>query len=301
MTRVSVVHSICFLLVGGWKALLPCVSLQTSWNMPSAYVAINRLFRHPPPSSVSSSLSSSSSSSSTSHDSFLVRSYWKSNFPRNTFSDRSRFQLAETRQDTSADKYPIRQSWGKERMRRAYKLSSILFGCLAALIFLMPDKTLSKKIATKIGGAAGFGLAAGTNYILGGANEQDRLDRDTYKRLNVGILGFSILGLAGVPGEAAFFPTATPAILTSLFMFAIRIVGAIVAYQGWNRGILPTGSTPLQELLQGTKANFRGLRVKVANKKKSLAYRNCMLLVMFGMFSNFMGGIFDIRVSSSSR
>ena len=186
-------------------------------------------------------------------------------------------------------------------MRRAYKLSSILFGCLAALIFLMPDKTLSKKIATKIGGAAGFGLAAGTNYILGGANEQDRLDRDTYKRLNVGILGFSILGLAGVPGEAAFFPTATPAILTSLFMFAIRIVGAIVAYQGWNRGILPTGSTPLQELLQGTKANFRGVRVKVANKKKSLAYRNCMLLVMFGMFSNFMGGIFDIRVSSSSR
>jgi len=37
-----------------------------------------------------------------------------------------------------------------------------------------------------MGGAAGFGIASGLSYILAGANEHDRLQSDTYKRLNVG-------------------------------------------------------------------------------------------------------------------
>jgi hypothetical protein len=185
----------------------------------------------------------------------------------------------------------------KESMAKAYNLSTVIFGFISVLLLLCPDKTLTKRLASKFGGAAGFGLASGASYILAGANEHDQLTSDTYKRLNLGVLGFSVLGLAGVPGEAAFFTTAAPAMFTSLLMLVTRIVGALVAYQGWIRGIT-SGLTPVQELVEGMKSNIRGLKVKRQDKKKSLAYRNCMLLVMFGMFSNLMGGIFDVRVSN---
>jgi hypothetical protein len=188
-------------------------------------------------------------------------------------------------------------SGDKGKMARAYNLSTVLFGFISILLLLSPDKTQTKQLASKIGGAAGFGLASGASYILSGANEDDRLSSDTFKRLNLGVLGFSILGMACVPGEAAFFATATPAMVTSLSMLVTRIVGASVAYQGWTRGIA-SYSTPVQALVEGMKSNIRGLKVKRQDKKKSLFYRNCMLLVMLGMFSNAMGGIFDIRVSS---
>ena len=186
----------------------------------------------------------------------------------------------------------------KEKMAKAYNLSTALFGFISILLLVCPDKTLTKQLASKIGGAAGFGLASGASYILAGANEQDRLTSDTCKRLNVGVFGFSVLGLAGVPGEAAFFRTATPVMVTSFFMLVTRIVGASVAYQGWTRGVASNSTTLVQTMVEGMKSNIRGLYVKRQDKKKSLFYRNCMLVVMCGMFSNFMGGIFDIRVST---
>jgi hypothetical protein len=211
-----------------------------------------------------------------------------------------RFETSPENADLSSD--------GKEKMAKAYNLSTVLFGFISILLLVCPDKTLTKRLATKIGGAAGFGLASGASYILAGANEEDRLTSDTFKRLNVGVFGFSVLGLAGFPGEAAFFRTAAPALVTSLFMLVTRIVGASVAYQGWTRGVVVSNSnsnsnlnstTRVQALVEGMKSNLRGLKVKREDKKKSLFYRNCMLVVMFGMFNNFMGGIFDIRVSTA--
>ena len=217
-----------------------------------------------------------------------------------TSTNKSPFRRSLERFETNIEEDASLSSDEKEKMAKAYNLSTVLFGFISILLLVCPDKTLTKRLASKIGGAAGFGLASGASYILAGANQEDRLTSETYKRLNVGVFGFSVLGLAGVPGEAAFFPTAAPAMVTSLFMLVTRIVGASVAYQGWTRAVrvASNSTTRGQAMVEGMKSNIRGLQVKRQDKKKSLFYRNCMLMVMCGMFSNFMGGIFDIRVST---
>jgi len=123
----------------------------------------------------------------------------------------------------------------------------------------------------------------------------------TVFRLSAGLLGFSVMGLFAIPGEAGFFPTAAPAILSSGLITLVRAYGAVVAYAGWKRGIDPNEKSffapqkTARELMEGTQATAKGLLVE--NRKKALTYRNCLLLVLFGMFSSFMEGIFNIRVS----
>ena len=185
----------------------------------------------------------------------------------------------------------------QQQLTRAYKLTTALFGVISVVLFALPDKTLTKKLASKWGGAAGFGLASYSSHILMGANQNSRLSSDTYRRLNIGLLGFSCLGLVAVPGEAAFSPLATPAILTSFSMTIVRIVGAVVSYCGWKFGALPSSlslTSVTNELWQGYKSNWKGLQV--LDRKKSLFYRNSLLVLLFGMFSNFMEGISHIRV-----
>jgi hypothetical protein len=182
----------------------------------------------------------------------------------------------------------------KQRLTKAYNLSTGLFGVASLILFGIPDRTLTKKLATKWGGAAGFGLAAYWSHVLSKAAQKDRLSSDTYKRGNLGLFGFSVLGLAALPGEAGFWPHATPAIATSAILTIVRIVGAVVSIWGWKVGILK-GVSPIQELWNGCKNNLRGLRVQ--EKKKSLFYRNALLIVLFSMFSSVMEWNFQLRVS----
>ena len=113
-------------------------------------------------------------------------------------------------------------------------------------------------------------------------------------------MGFSIIGLTAVPGEAGFFPTAAPAILSTGLISLIRAYGAVVAYSGWKRGVDPNEKSLFApkkmagELLKGAKETAKGLFVE--NRKKALTYRNCLLLVLFGVFSSFMEGLFNMRV-----
>jgi hypothetical protein len=203
--------------------------------------------------------------------------------------------------DDNADNMqePHQQQKEQQNLTKAYKWTSALFGIMSVVLFCIPDKTLTKRLASKWGGAAGFGLAAYSSHILMGASQNNRLSSDTYKRCNLGILGFSVLGLAAVPGEAAFWPLATPAILTSVSMTCVKMVGAIVSYWGWKYGTSSSSSSslisPTKELWEGWKSNLRGLRV--VDKKKSLFYRNTLLIVLFSMFSNFMEGMSHLRVS----
>ena len=184
----------------------------------------------------------------------------------------------------------------KESMDIAYGRARTVLATLAIILVIIPDKTNARKIATKWGGAAGFGMAAAVSNILRKANDKDRLSSNTYKRINFGLLGFSFLGLAGCPGEAGFFANAAPAMVLSLVMVLARLFTGLVAYRGWTAGIADS-VTPLQELIDGAKSNLKGLRVAKKDKKKSLAYRNSLLLVFFGILLNLMGGWFDIRVS----
>jgi hypothetical protein len=167
--------------------------------------------------------------------------------------------------------------------------------------------------STEWGAAAGFGVAAGISNILKGAVQNDRLSSDTYKRLSVGLLGFCLLGLAALPGEAAF--VAAPGSAAVLFTVLVKLYGTALSFVGWKRGVIGTVSGSdtdtdnrknntnqgvprimLQEFATGLLQTVKGLRVQ--NAKKALTYRNCLLLVVGGMFSNFMEGIFDLRVST---
>jgi hypothetical protein len=186
----------------------------------------------------------------------------------------------------------------QQRLTKAYNLSTGLFGVASLIVFGIPDRTLTKKLATKWGGAAGFGLAAYWSHVLSKATQKDRLSSDTFKRGNLGLFGFSVLGLAALPGEAGFWPHDTPAIATAAILTIVRVVGAVVSIWGWKSGILK-GVSPIQEVWNGFKSNLRGLRVQ--EKKKSLFYRNALLIVLFSMFSSIMEWNFQLRVSQKNQ
>ena len=180
----------------------------------------------------------------------------------------------------------------KERLMSAYRAGQYLTGATAALLLVMPDRTKTALLASKVGGAAGYGLAAGLCYILQRATNHNRLGSDTYKRLNIGLLGFSAVSLTAIPGEAAFLPTAALAMVLTAGMTAVRLYLAKVAFTGWKRGV-NSASSLVEEFVQGCKDTFQGL--KVQNAKKALTYRNCLLLVLMGMMSSVMEGLFLIR------
>jgi hypothetical protein len=104
-----------------------------------------------------------------------------------------------------------------------------------------------------------------------------------------------VLGLMAVPGEAGFLFTAGPALAMSVALFSVRSYGAMVAYQGWERGVNPhsPGTNAFTELVEGAKSTFAGL--KIQNRKKGLSYANLLLLVVASGISSLMDGIFNIR------
>ena len=180
-----------------------------------------------------------------------------------------------------------------------YGASAWSFGLLSVLLFLMPDRTLSKKLASKLGGASGFGLAAFVFYVLSKPSqyEQGNEYASFQKRCQLALVGFCGLGLLSFPGEASFWSTALPAIVTSVIMTAVKMGGLVVALRGWiksREGDLRWH----KELRYGFLDTFRGW--KVQDKKKSLFYRNSVIIFCFAMFSNAMEAIFQYRVRNDA-
>mmetsp|Transcript_18724 Transcript_18724/g.26408 ORF Transcript_18724/g.26408 Transcript_18724/m.26408 type:complete len:392 (+) Transcript_18724:64-1239(+) len=182
-----------------------------------------------------------------------------------------------------------------------YKIASGLLGSLGLALFAIPDKTHTIRLATKWGGAAGFGLASGVSYMLADAADHNQLQNDTCKRLNLGLLAFSGIGLFSVPGEAAFHPKFGPAIILILSMFLTRLYSCIVSYKGWKQGGINlqtnndreeqeqvNNNSLLKELWVGIPSIIRGLRTK---HKSANGYRNLLLLVFTGIFSTILQGV----------
>ena len=184
-------------------------------------------------------------------------------------------------------------------LTRKYNTCSILFGIVSLILATMPDRTNTVQLASKMGGAAGYGLAAGTSYILAGATTHDRLGSDTYKRLNVGLLGSSLLSLVAIPGEAAFHPSFGVAVLLSAFMAFVKGFGAMTSYKGWRKGVDPESDTlaPKEmfgEFVSGIKSSLGGI---YHTPRKGFVYLMYFLLVLAGGFSALMQGMFNMGVS----
>jgi hypothetical protein len=186
-------------------------------------------------------------------------------------------------------------------------LPSILFGTMALWLFLIPDVTLTKRLATKWGGACGFAMAS---FLFGRMDQlSSSVSSASYPRcIYGGLFLFCAFGIpGGFPGEAGFWAKAVPGILTALSMTAVRVYGATVAWRGWkasfedNNGEKTSTTTTKRNVLQlawqSLGETLGQLREKKVDKKKSLFYRNSVLLMSGIAFSNFMEGMFQLRVS----
>ena len=118
-----------------------------------------------------------------------------------------------------------------------YTTASYLYLTTFLALLLSPNRIHTISLGAKVGGACGYGIAAGVCYILKGATVHDRLGSDTYKRLNVGMVLFALLGGFVFPGEASFFPTFRGALLLYALMTVSKLVGGLVAYRGWTTGV----------------------------------------------------------------
>lgn len=182
-----------------------------------------------------------------------------------------------------------------------YTIGSYAFGIMGLFVLVIPDRTFASLLASKLGGAAGLGVAAALCRILQNAHRHQRLASDTYKRLHLGLLVFSGIGLAALPGEGGFVDSVWLCRSLAGGLTIAKSIGVLIGSIGWYRGVAKDGALTvragLDELWKGTKETLQGLRVQDA--KKALTYRNYMLLVVFGAFSSFMEGLFYIRYRSA--
>ena len=186
----------------------------------------------------------------------------------------------------------------KEPLVTSYGIAHKLYTALAVLIFLMPDRTSTARLASKWGGAAGYYLAGRAFRILQGAARAGRLASDTYKRLNVGLIGFCLTFWA-MPAEAGFLLEPASTRILTFVLSASKAFGLVLAVTGWQYGVDKEGEQffkpgeLVQDFFRGCRDTLKGMRVK--NAKKALAYRNLLVFVLIGLMSSLFEGIFDVR------
>jgi len=180
---------------------------------------------------------------------------------------------------------------GSVTLKRPYKFASAGFGGLGALMLLHPSRYGRVKLASKLGGAAGYGIAAGICNILSkDCGLDDQMKTDTFRRLNLGTLGFCALGLAAMPAESSFASNSVLAGAIAAAMTITRLFGLHVTIRGWFAS--RQHKSVVDELLQGMDSNVNGLKVK--HKVRAQTYRNALLLVLVGMFSTFQEGLHNL-------
>lgn len=111
-------------------------------------------------------------------------------------------------------------------------------------------------------------LAAGFAYILIGACQNDRLSSDTYKRLNLMLATFGLVGLLIGQNRGELW------IITSVIAMVNSIKGYGYGIKGWK---LTESVSPIVDMMEGCKANVECL-LKVPNER-SVGYLLATLFV----------------------
>ena len=177
-------------------------------------------------------------------------------------------------------------------IQEPYKWCKWTFAFASLYLFVIPDKTWTKELASKWGGAAGYGIGSYIFHILNERDLDNDNDVDFYKRLQLGLAGFCAFGLLALPGEAAFWPSPSMAILSSLLLTFVKLFGLLVSFEGWKKNLDMRWNN---ELWYGWLNNLKSL--KVSDRKKGLFYRNSLLLIWLGIISNGFQSFFQLRVS----
>ena len=161
----------------------------------------------------------------------------------------------------------------KLRVLVGYKLSSVLFACAAVCVMvskLLAEASQPFRPFDAIWSASGFVLGSGTAAILASATENDRLQSDTYKRLNLLSVCFGCQGLATQLLVAGFgyLGLTTHRMLFDysphLFV-AAYLISTINSIKGYGYGVRGwtlrerTFLSCVSEFLRGTKKTFQKL------------------------------------------
>jgi hypothetical protein len=181
----------------------------------------------------------------------------------------------------------------KRQLVVSYRIGQYAHLLTSAIIMFAPDRTKTIPMAKKLGGGAGFGVAAGLCHILAGACSHGRLRSDTYKRINLGLLGFSLISILAVPAEAGILSAPIFSLAATLSLSLLKVYTSIIAAIGWQTGSeISTIKDMVKEIVQGTKDTWHGL---FNTTKKGVTYRNCLILIVVGIMSTLLEGIFLIR------
>lgn len=157
-------------------------------------------------------------------------------------------------------------------MINGYKSSMKLY-IISSFFLLMMTGSYNK-----FNNAAGLVVAAGLAHILTDATEHDRLGSDTYKRVNIGLMGFNLINILNMSGELELFRM-LPRGYTCFSMTAItQAVGGCTAYLGWRQG-LANNANLQQELKGGIQSTFRNIW---PTKGRGTIYRNALLAILVG-------------------
>jgi hypothetical protein len=156
----------------------------------------------------------------------------------------------------------------KKRVVMGYRAMTALY--IAVFVY-----SASKSIAlnTLLAISTYVAMPAGLSYILISAAKHDRLGSDTYKRINLSLLEYAVLGLSVIKLSGGGNPILKVA-------YIITLINTI---KGYAYGVLgldkKSGSdTLIQDFVKGTKSTIKGI-ISDPKNMKSFGYWSATLMV----------------------
>ena len=150
---------------------------------------------------------------------------------------------------------------------------SVFAGSISKVLSITPPVSL----------ASGYLLAATSSYLLLHATEQNRLSSDTYKRLNLSLVLFSLLNASAFVVNWPFLGIAA---------CLCNVNNAMVSFNGWRTGVSGLSvdkrelysDAYLRELKYGLETNLGGLRI--FKSAEAVGYFIAFLLTAITIFHN---------------
>lgn len=157
----------------------------------------------------------------------------------------------------------------KKRVILGYKAMTMLY--IAVEVF-----SASKRVPvnTLLGITSYIAMPAGLSYILISATKHDRLGSDTYKRLNLSLLEYAVIGLFVIALSGGGNPILKVAYIMTLIN---TIKGYTYGVVGWDK---KSGTdTLLQDFTRGTVSTIKGI-CSVPKNTTSFGYLAATLMVI---------------------
>lgn len=152
----------------------------------------------------------------------------------------------------------------KKRLTMGYQLASWAYATAALISLVSWGGVTSSSLYYVFGG--GPLTAAAILHILKGAATHDRLGSDTYKRLNLAVIAFSLVQLV-IPTGTMPWPSRLAFKVPGFLSFVNGIKGYGYGCLGWDKS--KETKTALTDFTEGVKSTLKGMTVI---KTKSIGY-----------------------------